>query len=308
MYTSSKRSGETGSRMPLIRITLSWLKWRRILISRSVRLVSVRWTNALLIFLIATFSPLSLSFEHTTVPSRAVADRLHQRSAPARRSACRTIASSRPSCRRRRTDPKRPSSWRPPSWRQLNSRGQRTGSAAAAVKVLRSRGRACRWPSALHEAESPELAGGLSLPLAPRQQSRPAKVRALTRRACPRPTRSPRRRFRGCGRAHWSTGGVHSYSASKRGWPQGLDRCASRPGRKRRTSRCSWRRLSGSVAGITSAGQFRHGVPMLGEFTPPAWTAFSQGVGAERGSLTACPRLQVPAHQLCTFSAGARNS
>ena len=67
MYTSSKRSGETGSRMSLIRITFSWLKWRRILISRSVRLVSVRWTNALLIFLIATFSPLSLSFaEHTT--------------------------------------------------------------------------------------------------------------------------------------------------------------------------------------------------------------------------------------------------
>lgn len=42
--------------------TFSWWKWWRSLISRNIRFVSFKCSNALLIFLIATFSPLRLSF------------------------------------------------------------------------------------------------------------------------------------------------------------------------------------------------------------------------------------------------------
>jgi len=42
------------SRMPM---TFSCLRWRSSLISRRVRRASVRFSNALAIFLIATFSP-----------------------------------------------------------------------------------------------------------------------------------------------------------------------------------------------------------------------------------------------------------
>jgi hypothetical protein len=51
-----------------MRITFSWLKWRRILTSRSVRFVSVRWSKALLIFFMATFSPVRLSRAEQTTP------------------------------------------------------------------------------------------------------------------------------------------------------------------------------------------------------------------------------------------------
>ena len=52
----------------LMRMTFSWLKWRKILTSRSVRFVSVRCSKALLIFLIATFSPVWLSSAEQTTP------------------------------------------------------------------------------------------------------------------------------------------------------------------------------------------------------------------------------------------------
>ena len=52
----------------LMRMTFSCWKCCRILISRSVRFVSVRCSKALLIFLIATFSPVVLSMALHTTP------------------------------------------------------------------------------------------------------------------------------------------------------------------------------------------------------------------------------------------------
>ena len=45
--------------MSLTAMTFSWRRWRSSLISRSVRRASVRFSKALAIFLIATFSPVA---------------------------------------------------------------------------------------------------------------------------------------------------------------------------------------------------------------------------------------------------------